>query len=62
MMSTITELKVQAEQKLSEYHAIVHQIEELRAKRKQVEKKYEEYYEAGRSTMPTASGGMGASY
>ena len=61
-MSTITELKVQAAQKLTEYHAIVHQIEELRAKRKQVEKQYEVMYEAGRSTMPTPSGGMGAGY
>lgn len=61
-MSTITELKVQAAQKLTEYHAIVHQIEELRAKRKQVEQKFETYYEVRRSTMPTPSGGMGASY
>ena len=67
-MRTIKEVKAELAKIREEYESKVSALEEeivnIRATRgySLKEKAYEPYYEAGRATMPTPSGGMGAGY
>jgi hypothetical protein len=67
-MSSIRELKAKQLEALRAYHAEYERLEaEIQSIRKSRGTKlkvreFEEYYEAGRSRMPTPSGGMGQSY